>query len=97
MGESGEHSNDWYRSAIDLFETNKIGWAWWTIKKLRSDTGLMTVTTPEGYDELVNYWAGKGPAPAPESAYSTLMQLAENMKIENCRINYPVINALFGK
>ena len=97
MGESGENSNDWYRSAIDLFETNKIGWAWWTIKKLRSDTGLMTVTTPEGYDELVNYWAGKGPAPAPESAYSTLMQLAENMKIENCRINYPVINALFGK
>ena len=34
MGESGENKNDWYKSAVQLFEANNIGWAWWTIKKV---------------------------------------------------------------
>ena len=34
MGESGENDNEWYRSAVKLFESNNIGWAWWTIKKI---------------------------------------------------------------
>jgi hypothetical protein len=95
MGESGENKNDWYRSAVELFEANNIGWAWWTIKKVESESGLMNVAMPEGFREIIDYWKGEGPQPAADDAYKTLMQLAENVKIENCTVNYDVLNALF--
>jgi hypothetical protein len=97
MGESGENKNDWYRSAVELFESNNIGWAWWTIKKVDSESGLMNIAMPEGYRQIIDYWKGEGPKPSADDAYKTLMQLAENTRIENCKVNYDVLNALFGK
>lgn len=96
MGESGENKNEWYRSAVQLFEADSIGWAWWTLKKLDSESGIMSVTIPDGYQEIVDYWKGKGTSPAPEEAYHTLMQMTENLRIENCSVNYGVLNALLG-
>jgi len=97
MGESGENKNDWYRSAVELFETVSIGWAWWTIKKLDSESGIMNVTIPDGYSDIIEFWKDAGPAPAPDDAYRTLMQLAGNIKIENCKVNYQVLDALFAR
>ena len=97
MGESGENKNDWYRSAVQLFEDNNIGWAWWTIKKVDSESGLMNIAMPEGYQQIIDYWKGEGPKPAADDAYKTLMQLAENIRIENCTVNYDVLDALFGR
>ena len=97
MGESGENKNDWYRSAVDLLELNNLGWAWWTIKKVDSESGLMNIAIPEGYQEIISYWKGEGPKPDADKAYKTLMQLAENTRIENCQVNYDVLNALFGR
>jgi endoglucanase len=97
MGESGENNNDWYRSAVQLFEANNLGWAWWTIKKVDSESGLMNIAIPDGYQQIIDYWKGEGPKPAADDAYKTLMQLAENTKIEKCRVNYDVLNALFGR
>jgi len=97
MGESGENNNEWYRSAVHLLETDSIGWAWWTLKKLGSESGIMNVTIPDGYQQIIDYWRGHGPAPAPDEAYRVLMQLTENILIENCTVNYGVIDALSGR
>lgn len=97
MGESGENNNEWYRSAVHLFETDSIGWAWWTLKKLGSESGIMNVMIPDGYQQIIDYWRGNGPAPAPDEAYRVLMQLTENIRIENCTVNYGVIDALSGR
>ncbi len=97
MGESGENNNEWYRSAVELFEADRIGWAWWTLKKLDSESGIMNVTIPDGYQKIIDYWKGAGPAPSPEEAHTALMELTENIRIENCQINYNVLRALFGK
>lgn len=97
MGESGENKNDWYRSAVELFESNNIGWAWWTIKKVDSESGLMNIKMPDGYQEIIDYWKGEGPKPDADKAFKTMMQLAENSKIENCTVNYDVLNALFRR
>lgn len=96
MGESGENNNDWYRDVINLLETNNIGWSWWTIKKIGSESGLMTIPEPENYRKVVDFWAGIAPAPSQEEAVEVFMQLAENVKIQNCIINYKVIDALLG-
>jgi len=97
MGESGENNNEWFKAAVNLFETNNIGCAWWTIKKIGSESSLMTITKPSGYQKIVDYWAGKGAKPSVEEAKATFMQLAENVKLEKCMINYPVLEALLGK
>lgn len=96
MGESGENNNEWFRAAVNLFEKNNIGWAWWTIKKIGSESSLMTISKPAGYQKIIEYWAGKGPKPNVEEAMKTFMELAENVKFENCKINIGVLNALFG-
>jgi hypothetical protein len=97
MGESGENNNEWYRSAIQLFEADTIGWAWWTLKKLDSESGIMNVTVPYGYQQIIDFWKGTAPAPSPDDAYATLMQLTENLRLEKCRVNYGVIDALLGR
>ena len=97
MGESGENNNDWYRSVVNLLENNNIGWAWWTLKKVGSESGIMNVKMPAGYRKIIDYWAGKGAKPSQEVAKTALAELAENVKIEKCKINYPVLEALLGK
>jgi endoglucanase len=97
MGESGENTNEWFKAAVKLFESNNIGWSWWTIKKIGSESSLMTIAEPKGYQKIISYWSGNGPKPAPEESRVTFMELAENVKIENCKINYDVLNALFLK
>jgi hypothetical protein len=97
MGESGENNNEWYRSAVGLLEADSIGWAWWTIKKLDSGSGIMSVTIPAGYQEIIDYWKGEGPAPSPDATHEALMELAEMVRIENCSVNYGVLDALFGR
>ena len=97
MGESGENNNEWFKAAVNLFETHNIGWSWWTIKKIGSESSLMTISKPTGYQKVVDYWAGKGPKPSVEEANATFMELAENVRFENCKINNEVLEALFGK
>ncbi|GAB4338170.1 MAG: hypothetical protein Kow0037_21950 [Calditrichia bacterium] len=95
MSESGENSNGWFHETVRLFESFKIGWCWWTHKKLATTTSPMSINTPEGYETLQQYWAGQGAKPSREFAKSVLFQLAENAKLENCRPVKGVLEALF--
>ena len=95
FGESGENSNVWFRDAIRLFEDNNIGWAWWPMKKVESISGPLSVIKTEEYQELLDYWDGNGSQPSVEQAISTLMELTENLKIENCFFQKDVIDAMF--
>jgi endoglucanase len=97
MGESGENTNEWFRDAVNLFENNNIGWSWWTIKKIGSESSLMTISKPAGYQKIVDFWTGKGPKLTVEEAKATFMDLAEKVKFENCKINNEVMDALLGK
>jgi hypothetical protein len=97
MGESGENTNTWFRETVTLLEDNNIGWAWWTIKKIGSESSLMTIREPAGYKKVKDFWAGNGPEPTKEEALATFVELAENVKIEKCRVNYGVLEALLGK
>jgi len=97
MGESGENNNEWFRAAVNLFETNNIGWSWWTIKKIGAENSLMTISKPAGYQKIIDFWSGKASKPSVEDAKKTLMELAENVKFENCNVNNDVLDALFSE
>ena len=95
LGESGENSNVWFQEAIALLEEHDIGWAWWPLKKIESISCPLSVTRTEEYDQLLDYWKGSAPKPNEDDAFATLMAVAEDLKIENCRIQYDVIDAMF--
>jgi hypothetical protein len=94
LGESGENSNHWFRDAIHLMEKNEIGWAWWPLKKLGFNNPL-EVKIPKGYQQILNYWSKNGEKPSAEDAYLGLMELANNLKLENCIYHKDVIDAMF--
>jgi endoglucanase len=94
LGESGENSNTWFAEAIHLAESNDIGWAWWQNKKMGLNNPL-EIKAPEGYQQLLSYWAGKGPKPSEAEAWKTLQQFLENLKIKNNIPHPDVVDAMF--
>jgi endoglucanase len=94
MGESGENSNSWFRSAISLLERNDIGWAWWPLKKMGMNNPFQ-VPTNEGYRALVSYWKGQGSKPGGDEAYSALMQLAASTHASKNIYHADVVDAMF--
>lgn len=95
LGESGENSNTWFTNAISLVETNKIGWAWWPMKKVNSIVNPLTVVKNDDYNTLLNYWKNGGAKPSVDFAKNALMQLTENLKISNTIYRKDVIDAMF--
>lgn len=93
LGESGENSNTWFTEAIALAEKHGIGWAWWQMKKMGINNPL-EIKRPAGYDQLLNYWSGKGPKPTEADAWKTLQELLENIKIEKNTYHPDVVDAM---
>ena len=94
LGESGENSNHWYASTIDLMEDNNIGWNWWTHKKLDTITSPLSADIPPLFQDLIDYWDGNGPAPIPEVAQVAVLQMANNLALGNCRFRPDVLAAI---
>lgn len=95
LGESGENSNQWFADCISMLEGNNIGWSWWPVKKIGSVVDPVTIPMTTGYQNLLDYWNGKASKPSFTDAKNALMDLTEKLKIENCPVNYDVIDAMF--
>jgi endoglucanase len=94
LGESGENSNSWYTDCISLMNQYDIGWSWWTLKKFNTITSPLNVPTTSAYQQLLNYWQGSGSKPSVAFAMSTLLDMAERLRFENCFYLKDVIDAM---
>ena len=54
----------------------------------------MTVTPPDDFKKIVDYWNGDGERPSAEAAGRGIFELAEQLKAANCRFNADVAQAL---
>ncbi|WP_418499282.1 cellulase family glycosylhydrolase [Flagellimonas sp.] len=95
LGESGENSNVWFKDALTLMESHNIGWAFWPMKKVDNIAGVTSVTKTPEYETLLDYWQNGGEKPTIAFAQKTLMQLAENYKMENVTVKPDVVDAMF--
>jgi aryl-phospho-beta-D-glucosidase BglC (GH1 family) len=94
LGETGENSNTWFTDAVQLFETNNIGWSWWPLKKLGNNNPLQ-IRMNHNYQHLVDYWNGKTKnAPKESDVYSGLMEFAIYSNIRSNIVHTDVIDAL---
>lgn len=96
LGESGENSNPWFYETIALMEANNIGWNWWTHKKLETITAPFSAPSNSGYDAVLAYWKGEGPAPSAQEAKDGLFKMVEDLKSENCDFRPDVVASLFS-
>ncbi|MEI9955889.1 MAG: hypothetical protein WDM90_06170 [Ferruginibacter sp.] len=94
IGETGENSNVWYTEAIQLYEKNNIGWAWWPLKKIGNNNPL-EIKTNANYERVINYFNGKDSRPSAADAYKGLMQLAADTKASATVFHKDVIDAMF--
>lgn len=93
-GEHGENSNDHFTRMVELLHSQNIGTSWWPMKKFKSINGLVDATFPDGYQDLLDYLGGTKPDLNPTSAFATLMELANSVRLENCRAQNEVIRSI---
>jgi endoglucanase len=96
LGESGENNNTWYRECVKLVESQGIGWSWWPLKKIGTSNPLEVPMTPE-FQQIVNYFAGKGPRPSQVETEKGLERLVQSVRLENNIYHKEVIDALFQR
>lgn len=94
-GEHGENSNDHFTKIVETFSANGIGFSWWPMKKFESVNDFADAKYPAGFTDLLNYFDGKNPALNPATAFNTVMQLAENVKLVNCTVQSEVLRSIF--
>ena len=95
LGETGENSNAWFIDCVELMNNNEIGWAWWPHKKIESIAGPLSSPKTPGYQKLLDFWNGQATQPSVEFAMNALLNQADKLKLEECRFQKDVIDALF--
>ncbi|GAB1405891.1 hypothetical protein MASR1M74_30730 [Lentimicrobium sp.] len=93
LGESGENSNSWFTDLIALCAQNRIGWSWWPVKKAGINN-VLRVHESEAYTNLMNYWKYGTPLLTADQAFEAVMEWADRHRIENCTVQYDVIDAM---
>lgn len=93
LGESGENSNSWFTDLIALCEQNKIGWSWWPVKKAGINN-VLRVHESSAYNNLMKYWKNGTPVFTADQAFDAVMEWADLHRIENCTVQYDVIDAM---
>lgn len=64
-------------------------WSWKACEGLNSDDiGGVTYVLPEGWDKMLVYFTEGGPRPSYAESIAIMDQMLENLKIENCKVDY---------
>lgn len=95
MGEGGENNLGWLYAAFRLYESQNIGWNFWPWKKIDTHTSPASIAAPKGW-ELIRDRAYGGAEVSADHAARILAEFLNNMRLENCRWQQDIVNALLG-
>jgi endoglucanase len=100
IGETGEGSNDWNKKFRRLNERFGIGWCFWPYKSLDSNTSVVSIRMPAGWELIANAGSMDSAAlaadtlPPREQALAILNAYLEAARFTNVRINNGYLNSL---
>ena len=95
LGETGENSNTWFADVIRLCESKNVGWSMWPVKKMGGNNILRSKSNND-YQSMLTAWRN-GTSINATTAYNGVMRFAEDHKLQNCRIQYDVIDAMITR
>jgi hypothetical protein len=102
MGETGENTDQWIGAWTRLMERNNIGWTYWPYKKMNSPRGVTSITQPENWDKIIAFTESprngfdeiRKARPEQELVKKAMLQLVENCKYSNCKVNEGYVKAI---
>jgi len=102
MGETGENTDEWIGAWTRLMNRNNIGWTYWPYKKMNSPRGVTSITQPENWDKIIEFTEAprngfdeiRKARPDQEMVKSAMLQLIENCKYSNCKVNENYVKAM---
>jgi endoglucanase len=95
IGETGEASDEWNEKFRRLNESFDIDWCFWPYKNLDSETSVISIREPEGWDLIAAAGSGGvGRELDPSQAESILDAYLNAAKFKNSRINSGYLESL---
>ena len=102
MGETGENTDQWVAAWTRLMERNNIGWTYWPFKKMASPRGVMSISQPENWDKIIAYTESprksfdeiRKARPDQEMVKKAMLQMIENCKFNNSKVNEGYVKAM---
>lgn len=94
MGEGGENNLSLYAGVFHLLEQHKIGWNFWTYKKLDTHNSPISINKPRDWESIIDYIDG---GEKPINGEEILEEYLSNIKFERCAINHDVLNHVMRK
>jgi endoglucanase len=100
IGETGEYNDEWNRTFRELNERLGIGWCFWPYKSLDTETAVVSITKPAGWELIAE--AGSrditdlqpSSLPARAQAKAILDAYLEAAKFKNDRVNAGYLQSL---
>jgi hypothetical protein len=107
MGETGENTDEWVRSFVQVLDTNDIGWSFWPYKKMDATSAPVSFERPAHWDEIVAFAQRHASVADAESLIATrpslvdsreaLEQLLTNIQFSHCHVNHGYVDALMQR
>lgn len=102
MGETGENKDEWVAAWTRLMERNNIGWTYWPYKRMGNPSSVVNVSHPKNWDKIVEFCESprsnfdeiRKARPDQEMAKKAMLQLLENIKYKNCKVNEGYVKAM---
>lgn len=102
MGETGENKDEWVAAWTRLMERNNIGWTYWPYKRMGNPSSVVNVAQPENWDKIAEFCESprsnfdeiRKARPDQELAKNAMLQLLENIKYKNCKVNEGYVKAM---
>ena len=95
IGETGEYTDDWNQKFRQLNEQSGIGWCFWPYKNLDTDTAVVSIQKPAGWDLIAKAGsAGTDPLPPRAQAQAILDAYLQAARFRNVHINGSYLNSL---
>lgn len=102
MGETGENKDEWVAAWTRLMERNNIGWTYWPYKRMGNPSSVVNVPRPQNWDKIVDFCESprsnfdeiRKARPDQELAKNAMLQLLENIKYKNCKVNEGYVKAM---
>ncbi len=95
LGETGELTDAWNEGFRKLHEVHDIGWSFWTYKNLDSPSTVVSITRPEGWDQIAAYADGtRAERPSDAVIARAMGQYLDGMRLGNATVRWSYLASL---
>ncbi len=89
MGEPGEL--DWPQRAVNLLESNNIGWTYWPWKKMDTTNDPYSIDIPTNWNLFQSFVANPATQPDAGTLQDVFDDYLARISVDKCRYNQPLV------